>query len=335
MWPKIRDVAREAGVSLSTVSRVLNQTKHVEPELKRRVRDAVKKLQYQPDQHARWLSSKRSNVVGLIMPSVDTSNRATYLQSCSATLRSAGLEVMVGLTEGTRELEQELASAYVQSHASGIIFTTHRADGTTRALLAGAGIPVLFAWAEGSVGRAPLVRFDTASAVTSLVHSLRLEPTRRVWVLSGLRSQSEANARARAMVDALHSAGFGGIEELECDGSTASAYHETRERFDHASPDLLMCTSDYLAIGARRAVYEAGMRIPEDVALTGFGRTVYAAACLPSLTTVELDSTELGRVAGESMVGLVRGDDIPLIQEVGSRVIAGESCPVREEQWQR
>ncbi len=335
MWPKISDVAREAGVSLATVSRVLNRTKHVEPELRRRVLEAVDKLQYQPNQHARWLSSKRSNVIGLIMPSVEDSNRAAYLHACSTTLRDRGFEVIVGLTESARGLGEELASAYVQSHAAGIIFTSHRADRQTRTVLSRAGLPVLFAWSEDTVGRVPSVRFDTATAARQLVEQLRFDLGAKVCVLSGDRSESEVDARSRGLLTALESAGFESVDSIECPSTISSAYLKVSEYLGDHKPILLLCTSDYLAIGARRAAYEARLDVPGDLAITGFGRTVYAAACTPSLTTVELDARELGRVTGETMVRLVGGEDVPAVQRVGFRIVAGGSCPVREVPWRR
>ncbi|MFW6312395.1 MAG: LacI family DNA-binding transcriptional regulator [Spirochaetota bacterium] len=333
MWPKISDVAREAGVSLATVSRVLNRTKLVEPELRRRVLEAVEKLQYQPNQTARWLSSKRSNVIGLIMPSVEDSNRAAYLHACSTTLRDRGFEVIVGLTESARGLAEELASAYVRSHASGIIFTTHRDDRRPRTFLSRVGLPVLFAWSEDTVGRVPSVRFDTAAAAKHLVDSLQIGLDAKVCVLSGDRAQSEIDARARGLLAALESAGFDAVDAIECDGTTGSAHLRTGEYLAAHRPNLLMGTSDYLAIGARRAAFEAGIDVPDDLAITGFGRTVYAAACVPSLTTVELDARELGRLAGESMVRLVGGEEVPAVQRVGFRIVAGGSCPLREVSW--
>jgi len=335
MWPKISDVAREAGVSLATVSRVLNKTKHVEPELRRRVLDAVDKLQYQPNQHARWLSSKRSNVIGLIMPSVEDSNRAAYLHACSTTLRDRGFEVIVGLTESARGLPEELASAYVQSNASGIIFTSHRADRRTLSFLARVGLPVLVAWSEDDVGSIPSVRFDTAAAAQHLVDSLEIGPDATICVLSGDRSESEVDARSRGLLAALESGGFTAVETIACDGSTGSAHAKTSEYLAGHRPALMLGTSDYVAIGARRAAHEARVDVPGDLAIAGFGRTVYAAACSPSLTTVELDARELGRIAGESMVRLVGGEEIPAMQRVGFRVVAGESCPLRETPWQR
>ena len=387
MWPKIRDVAREARVSLATVSRVINNTKAVAPELRARVLEAVDRLGYQPNQHARWLSSRKSNVIGLIMPSVDDSNRGTYLQACTAALRAHGFEVIVGLTDGDRELEEELASAYAQSHASGIILTTHRRSRALQRFLADANIPVLFAWAEDFVGRKPTIRFDTAAAAEALVSSLDLErlfpPNRAhfaagehrapvedatvgpqpagmpaahpdVWILAGDTTGEEVTARARALRAALEAVGITEVTVIETDGTTASACAAVLEREVEqpkvspgtagtdtgassgisSVPRLICCTSDYLAIGARRAVHEHGLRVPDDVAITGFGETVYAAACTPELTTVKLDSADLGRLTGESMVRVVNGESVPDVQHVGHGVVRGGSCPLKVGAWQ-
>jgi DNA-binding LacI/PurR family transcriptional regulator len=334
MWPKIQDVAREAGVSPATVSRVLNKTKHVGPELTRRVLDAVEKLQYRPNPYARWLSSKRSNVVGLIMPSVDDGNRAAYLHECSATLRANDLEVMVGLTTGSTELERELVAAYIQSHVAGIIFTSHGVDRATRASLSAAGIPVLFAWNEDGTGRSPTVQFDTSGAAEALVNRLQLPRYRKAWLLTGPREEGEANARAISLVNALSTKGRIDVEEIECDGSAGDAFCRALGKLTGSAPDLLLCTSDYLAIGALRAAHDSAIAVPSQLSIAGFGRSIYSRAWRPSLTTVELDARELGRVTGETMVELVSGREVTQLRQVGFRVIGGESCPLSETTWQ-
>ena len=171
MRPKMADVARLAGVSLATVSRVLNKSKHVDPELEERVAAAIRELDYEPDQHARWLSSRKSNVVGLVIPSMEDSNLSAFLHACSVTLREKGYNVMVALSDGDKKLELELLSAQAQTHVSGIIFVTPYADGKSKALLHRSDVPFLYALTPDRDGRIPSVVFDETRAARELIRA--------------------------------------------------------------------------------------------------------------------------------------------------------------------
>ena len=228
MRPRMADVAKLAGVSLATVSRVLNKSKFVDPELEERVEAAIAELDYEPDQHARWLSSRRSNVVGLVIPSVEDSNISAFLHGCSVTLKERGYNLMVALSDGNKHAELDLLSALLQSHVSGLIFVTPQADNKSRALVTKGGVPLLYALNPDRTGRGPSVTFDEARAAEALLkRALRATfastakgGTPRVAILAGPEAESSVERRVAGLTSGYRATAGGASEPelVRCDG---------------------------------------------------------------------------------------------------------------------
>ena len=326
------DVAKLAGVSLATVSRVLNKTKYVDPDLEKRVNQAIRELDYEPDQHARWLSSKRSNVVGLVIPSMEDSNHAAFLHACSVTLRANGYSVMVALSDGDKKMELELLSAQAQSHVSGIIFVTPYFDAKSKRLLHRSGIPFLYALNPERDGRVPSVVFDEPAAAKELIiAALRgggERGGRGVAVLSGPERESGAARRLSGLSEGLARVTGGEPRRYGCDGTIDDGYAVAEEIFAAEPPGLLAATTDYLAIAATRAAHDAGVAVPEVVSVVGFGENSYSHTASPTITTVRLDGRLLGERCGETIEALMEGKNPERIQTLGYELVPGESCPL-------
>ena len=328
MRPKMTDVAARAGVSLATVSRVLNNSKFVEAELRRRVERAVEELNYQPDLHARWLSSKKSNVVGLVIPSVEDSNLAAFLHACTTTLRERDFDVMVALSDGDKRLEVELITAQIQSHVSAIIFITRVPEAKTRGLLSRSSIPVLYALTVDPAASAPAVVFDDFGAAKALMERA-LPASGRCVILAAHPEDSITANRVAGYEAVLEAAGHAPVEVIECDSEMDGGYDATRTVLREDPPRLLATTSDYLAISAIRAAHDTGVAVPEDLAVLGFGENIYSHTCSPSITTVRLDGRELGIHCGTTVASLLEGGATQRLERLGFELVPGESCPLR------
>jgi LacI family transcriptional regulator len=322
------DVAKRAGVSLATVSRVLNNSKYVDEDLRRRVELAVEELNYQPDLHARWLSSKRSNVVGLIIPSVEDSNLAAFLHACTTALRERDFDVMVALSDGDKRLEVELITAQVQSHVSAIIFIPRVPDSKTRGLLSRTSIPVLYALTEDPSASAPAIVFNDHAAARALMERTRPESGKCVILTAHAEDSITAN-RVAGYTAAFEAAGAAPPEVVECDSEMDGGYAATRTILEAEAPRLLATTSDYLAISAVRAAHDMGVAVPSELSVLGFGENIYSHTCSPSITTVRLDGRELGTRCGTTIVSLLDGGEAPRVERLGFELVPGESCPLR------
>lgn len=333
----MKDVAARAGVSVSTVSRVLNDTKPVGDQVRERVLEAVDALDFRPNQHARWLAAGKSTVVGLVMPSVNDSDGAPFLHTCSMGLKQAGFDSVVGLTGGDKRTELELVESQIQSHVSGIIIVPTGPQAKVRALLAEAGIPVLYAVAaDGAGGNHRIVFDEERAAVETVSRALAARRYERIAVLAGDPAEGSVKRRLSGCTRALTEAGRE-AEVRSTSGEIDAGYHAAIEllrgdggaapvRGGDGAPDLLVCLSDYLAISALRAAYDVGVAVPQELSITGLGETIYSHTCSRTLTTVRFDSRALGQRAADTMVRLVAGDKVPRHQAVGFEIVGGESC---------
>lgn len=329
--PKMEDVARKANVSVSTVSRVLNETKWVDPRLRLRVTEAIRELNYQPNQHARWLASRKSNVVGLVMPSVADSNRAQFLHSCSTTLKERDFDIMVGLSTGDRRAEAEIVAAQVQSHVSGIIVVETQTDARTRSLLKRSAVPVLSVLSpEAAISNYSLTFEYGQAAFEIAARALKARHYSRAALVSGPRQQQVERVKVDAAFRALRAEGLGDAVYVETAGDVDDAHSSIMQLLREQRPELVVCLSDYLAIAALRAAHDCGFAVPKELSVTGFGETIYSHTCYPSLSTVRLDSRELGRRAGQTIVQLINGESVTGMRSVGFAIVPGESCALTE-----
>lgn len=329
------DVARLAGVSLATVSRVLNQTKFVDPQLEERVRVAIRELDYEPDQHARWLSSKRSNVVGLVIPDMEDSNLSAFLHACSVTLAERGYNLMVALSDGEKKLELELLGAQAQSHVSGIILVSPYTDAKSKGLLKRSDIPFLYALNPDRDGRIPSVVFDEMGAAQALIRralSVGAErESRGVAILAGEERESGTARRVEGFLEGTRAAGHGTPRIRYGANNIDQGYELARELFEQRAPGLLAATTDYLAMAANRAAHDMGISVSRELSVLGFGENSYSHTATPTITTVRLDGRLLGQRCGRTIEALMEGEPSERLQVLGFELVPGESCPLDEQ----
>ncbi len=332
MRPKMADVARLAGVSLATVSRVLNQTKFVDPELEERVLQAIRELDYEPDQHARWLSSKRSNVVGLVIPDMEDSNLSAFLHACSVNLGEQGYNLMVALSDGDKKLELELLSAQAQSHVSGIILVSPFTDAKSKGLLKRSGVPFLYALNPDRDGRVPSVVFDETAAARELLQSALMaggnRGARGVVILAGDERESSTARRVKGFCEGVARAGTEAPRLLYGANSIDQGYEAVRELLREGAPGLLAATTDYLAVAANRAAYDSGISVSRQMSVLGFGENSYSHTATPTISTVRLDGRLMGERCGKTIKLLMEGGSPERLQVLGFQLVQGESCPL-------
>lgn len=326
------DVARRAHVSLATVSRVLNKTKHVDPDLELRVLKAVEELDYHPNQHARWLSSRKSNVVGLVIPSMEDSMLSDFLHAASESLRSQDYDLMVTLSDGEKGTELQLLTTLVQSHVSGVILATPVTDKKSRALLKSSGVPFLYAFTPDPTSKVPSIVFDDSGAARTLIqaclNSRNHSRTAGIVIVTGPAADSHTARRLHGFLQGMDQKGCDKPLTVESDGTVDGGYQAVNRIFQDLRPGLIVCTTDYMAIGAIRAAYEAGVRVPQDMYVLGFGENTYSHTCTPTVTTVRLDGRSIGQRCGAAIVQLMKGERPPALQQVGYELVPGESCPL-------
>lgn len=304
----IYDVARRAGVSPATVSRVLNGNHRVRPELRERVLEAARALHYTPNYSARSLSSQRTATLGLLLPDIANPFFAEIARGVEDAAAEAGYTLLIGSTDGDPLRERHYVASLQAGRVDGILF-------------AGAhlGAPLLEGWLErgvavGLVDRLVEVGDDVPvdavltdnvqGGALAVRHLLSLGHT-RLAVVTGPQRVRTAHDR---LMGARQAAAERGVtlqpeQIIEADFKEAGGYQAARILFSHPSPPTaVFAQNDMMALGVLRYLEEAGRRVPEDVALVGFDDIAFAALSRPALTTVAQPKYEMGRLAAQLLV---------------------------------
>jgi DNA-binding LacI/PurR family transcriptional regulator len=311
----LRDVAARAGVSIKTVSNVVNGYVHVAPQTRDRVEAAIAELGYRPNLSARSLRGGRSGIIGLAVPELGVPYFAELAQCMVKAAEARGFTVLVDQTEADPERERLVLRGFRPHLLDGLIFNplalgsaeiTKRRDRTPMVLL---GERVT----EGAVDH---VMIDNVAAAAEAVRHLAARGRRRIAAIGaqhGVSGQT-AHLRLTGYRHGLEQAGLVYRADLvadaaafhRADGAAAMARLLDRDRRDW--PDAVFAFNDLLALGALRTCYERGVRVPEDVAVAGFDDVEDGRYSVPSLTTVSPDKEQIAQVAVDCLLSRLAGD---------------------------
>jgi DNA-binding LacI/PurR family transcriptional regulator len=331
MRATMKHVAARAGVSVKTVSNVVNGYEHVTPQTRSRVQEAIAELGFVPNLTARSLRSGRSGVVALALPELHAPYFAELAHHVVHAARSKGWTILVDETRG--ELEQErLAASGIRPHLiDGLIFSPLALQASD--LPEGAAAPPLVLLGERVSGaRVDLVTVDNvAVAETAVAHLVGLG--RRRIAAVGIQSTAAgvtARLRLEGYLRGLAGAGLAVDPDLIV---PADPWHRAQGA-DAARAllaggvevDAVLCFNDLLALGVLRALAEAGVRVPGDVAVVGVDGVEDALYVSPSLTTVALETQQIAEIAVELLAARIDGDRAPArTVTAGHRLVARES----------
>jgi DNA-binding LacI/PurR family transcriptional regulator len=289
------DVARLAGVSHQTVSRVINDSVHVRSETRERVLAAMRELDYRPNSMARALVTGRSRTLGVVSFDTTLYGPASTLFGIERAAHEAGYFIIVASLEALdRSSVIDAVERLRRQGVEGILVIAPHAQAGEALLHAPTDMPLVAAEAGPEHG-APVVAVDQiAGAVSATRHLLDLGH-RTVHHISGPRDFIEARQRREGWLATLKDAGAEIPEPLEGDWSPQAGYDLGRQL--SADPDVsaVFVANDQMALGVLRAMHEAGREVPGDVSVVGFDDIPEAAYFLPPLTTVRQDFIEMGR----------------------------------------
>lgn len=307
--PTLDDVAKAAGVSTATVSRCLNLPDRVAKKTLDRVMKTVDDMGYTPNFGARAMAARRTFTIGAIIPTMENSIFARGLQAFQEELRSRGYNLLVASSSYRPDVEKEQIRALVSRGADALLLIGYEREQAIYDYLERQGVPVLLAWAflEGQVQ--PSIGFNNRAAMCSLANRVIELGHRRIGVISAItKGNDRAAERVAGIRDAMSQNGLNpeNLKVIETPydiQNGAFAFDELMK----ADPGLtvVMCGNDVLAVGALRKSKEMGLRVPEDVSITGFDDIELASIVTPGLTTVHVPHREMGRKAATELVDMV------------------------------
>ncbi len=305
--PVMADVARLAGVSHQTVSRVLNAHPNVRPATRERVLTAIRELDYRPNTAARTLVTRRSQTLGVVSFDTTLYGPASMLYGIEQAARSAGYYVSIAsLSSLDVRSVQEAVDRLREQAVEGVLVIAPQTSAVDALAHISAGVPVVGVGATAPA-QVPMVAVDNAEGARIATRFLLDLGHRTVHHVAGPRSWLDGQARAEGWRSALAEArrsGSGAAQPrmLSGDWSARSGCEAGRRLAADPEVTAVFCANDHMALGLLWAFYEAGLRVPGDISVVGFDDIPESSYFVPPLTTVRQDFGELGRRGVELLV---------------------------------
>jgi len=305
-------IGRIAGVSQVTVSRALNDPEKVSAKTLQRIHEAIELTGYVPNMVAGALASRRSKLIAALVPSITNVIYADMMQYFINVIRESGYHVLMAETGFSQDEEQAVISTMLSRRPDGILLTGISHSAGSKRMLLGAGIPVIEVW---DITENPL------DVCIGFSHIKTGEEMARYAFMKGYEHAlivSAGDERALRRKDAFAKQ-FG---KLTGNGPTEVLYNNPatieRGRKGLASGlekgfknGIVMCSSDLLAHGILIEAQSRGLRIPEDIAVLGFGNQNFSASTLPALTSVQVDRSHLGQQAAQALIARIENQPLP------------------------
>ncbi len=307
------DVARLAGVSKMTVSRVL-AGHSVAAETRERVCRAIDQLGYVADAAAGALSSGRSEFVAVLVPSLSSSNFSDTVRGLTDALEPHGLQLLLGDTDYDLAREERLVRSMLRHQPRCIALTGAQHTDATRTVLARSGIPVVEMWDLPTHPIDTAVGFSNVRAARAMVRHLAERGHERIGFLGGASALDRRGLdRLKGYQAEIKALGLGEPRVVRLGESPITMSHggPAMAALLETWPDTtaVMCVSDMSAFGAIMECHRRGLSVPADMAVAGFGNFEVATCCHPTITTVSVDACGIGLRTGEALLAALQARD--------------------------
>ena len=313
---------------MATVSRVLNGSDSVREETEERVLRAVRALDYLPNETARDLRKKTTRTIGVLLPNMHGEFFAQVTRGLDQRAREENLHLLVSNSH-TDEAEAESVLRSLIGRVEGLIILWPRLDIEFLEAFVPDDLPIVLLNTSGGASRFQTLSFDNRAGAYAAVEHLAEHGHERVAILTGEPANFDAQERLAGYRRAVAELGLAADSALELEGDfTQESGRSAVDRLLALDPPptALFASNDSMALGALRGLHEAGVRVPDDVAVVGFDDIPTAAYATPSLTTIHAPTIEMGQQATEALLGISRGETAPAHQSLDTHLVRRESC---------
>jgi LacI family gluconate utilization system Gnt-I transcriptional repressor len=326
--PRLDEVAERAGVSAATVSRYLNNPKVVATATGVRIQAAIEETGYLPNLNAGALASSRTRMIAALVPDIAQSIFNDTIEAMIEELSADGNSVMLSLTGADNSRLVAQINAALSRRVDAIILTGIVTDAETRDRLRSLPVTVIETWGLPEDPIDVAIGFSHQAAGDAMARFLRGRGYRRPHLIvpNSSRSQHRASSFAERWI------ADGGAEPTRLEVNVPSHFGQGRLSFRALSdlpqmPDVVVCGSDWIAQGLIVEAQAAGVRVPDKLAVTGFGNLRMAGDMRPTITSVDVDGSRVARVTIRVLHARAGGEPLPELRiDVGFRIIARESA---------
>lgn len=306
----IKDVAKKANVSISTVSRVINQSKPVRPKTKERVLKAIEELGYRPNAIARSLKVKHTQSIGIMVPDIANQFYPEVVRGIEDVANMYEYTIFLCNTDLDDDKELKYFTEMEEKQVDGLIFMGNILTDSLASEMKNTDMPVVLIGSDHP--DLPSVTIDNTLAARSAVEYLLEKGHQRVAVITGkMKDPMMGRARLRGYREALENAGIPWRSEWVVEGGYRfrSGYEGAKQLLLlEERPTAIFVASDEMAIGAMRAILEQGLEIPKDVAVVGFDNVDMSGKVYPSLTTLGQPMYEMGAIGMRLLTKYLQGE---------------------------
>lgn len=310
----IYDVAREAGVSMATVSRVVNHNPNVKPQTRKKVFEAIERLGYRPNAVARGLASKKTTTVGVVIPDIANANFAEVARGIEDIANMYHYNIILSNADKRKDKEIRVINTLLEKQVDGLLFMGGVVTDEHIQAFNTSNVPIVLCATTDEKGTMPSVDIDHEGAAFDAVSKLIEEGHRRIAMISGtLQDPANGYARYQGYKRALEQGGIPYREDYVRVGNyryesgiEATQYFlELPER-----PTAIFSATDEMAIGAIHCLQDAGLQVPEDVSVISVDNSRMASMVRPLLTTVAQPMYDIGAVSMRLLTKLMKKESV-------------------------
>ncbi|KAA9028388.1 LacI family DNA-binding transcriptional regulator [Niallia endozanthoxylica] len=302
----IRDVAKEAGVSVATVSRVLNDKGYIHEDTRKLVNEAIQKLNYKPNEVARSLYKKKSRLIGLLLPDIRNPFFPELARGVEDEMQEQGLHLIIGNADEKPEKEVEYIQTFKQNNVIGIISATNHADTTPYENLS---FPVVFL--DRTTNSHPSVYADGLDGGRKAAQEIIKRGSKRIAVLRGPNSVRTAQDRFKGAIEELCHANMD-FHVISSSFSFSDA-EKVAETLFEKYPDIdgVIASNDLSAAAILHEALRVGKSIPDDLQIIGYDDIPLSKLLFPPLSTIRQPAYDMGREAAKLLIKTIKNEPLP------------------------
>jgi DNA-binding LacI/PurR family transcriptional regulator len=307
------DIAKIAKVSPTTVSHVINETRFVMPETKRRVLEAMNKLKYQPNLLARSLATGKTHTIGLVISDIRNPFYPELVQGVEELALKNDYNVFLCNTDYDIEKGLRSIGALIKRKIDGLIVASSQVDSIVINQLIDTDVNfVLVDWGKRNVGVDSLY-FDYRVGIVEAVSYLVSLKHRSIYFISGLKTLQTAKIRTSNFIDTIEKQKSTGLSykifegDHKIEGGCRAVRKILKEKI---LPTAIICSNDLTAIGAMKTFKDSGIKVPDDISVIGLDNIALTEIVSPTLTTIELERYRIGRTAMELLLNRIKDKDL-------------------------
>ncbi|MDP4179215.1 MAG: LacI family DNA-binding transcriptional regulator [Bacillota bacterium] len=308
MAASIKDVAKEAGVSIATVSRVLNEVDVVNEDTKKKVQDAIAKLAYRPNIVARSLKTQKSRTIGIIIPDISSQFYPEIVRGAEDVANIYKYNIMLCNTDLDADKEKEYLMVLKEKMVDGVMYMSSSLEPEILELIKKLQMPMVLVETTDNNKTFPSVTIDNEKAAYDGVKYLINKGNKKIAYIGS--PANEVNASAKRYLGykaALEESNINIDENLVCFGGlkTADGYNSVINKLKDYDVDAVFCSGDEIAMGAINAFREIGKNIPDDIDVIGFDNIYSASIFYPKLTTIAQPIYDMGSVGMRMLIKII------------------------------